>query len=155
MLSPQRQHALLDGCTALARKVYAGVPISEPWNLHEIKVELLRQNVTISQHVIAGCLRALVDSGLVRELEAQTFIRTPVKNMKEPSMKPKLVTPETQETSSPEPTIFEALAAIAVQLRTLADDIDSVALKVNAASEAENAELQKLRQLQSILKSIA
>lgn len=64
-----RARALEEGLTAIARKVYSCVPYGEHWPRKKIIAELFRQHhVTVSPHIIDGCLGNLQESGLVRRI---------------------------------------------------------------------------------------
>lgn len=146
----------------VARRVFDAVPIKTPWGVAEIHNEIVRSGHSrMDIRVLQGCLRALVDTGLVRERQG-LFVRTAVR----------VATPAANDntTSQPDtpmpaikqdPTALEQLAILADQARKMAKDlqayadmIDTVALNVDKHIEQSQAGAAKLRQLQSLLKDL-
>lgn len=76
-MNPTRFNALLSQQTSTARKVWSAVPHNVRWQPPKIYGEFKRMNPssTISLSVVQGCLKALVDAGLVKESPKNFFIQ--------------------------------------------------------------------------------
>lgn len=143
-----RAQTILSGQTRLAQRVFAAVPKQEYWSIGQISNEMARvekHNMTKSE--VAGSLRTLVDAGLVSENGVLTFRS----NVKPPSQKDNATMaqgPQKVPTKSAQPTLGERFLFKAAQLRSMADDLDAMALEVEEAiikAGAKNAKLDKLR----------
>jgi hypothetical protein len=162
MMTPAKQRQLIEGQTAIATKVYDCVPIREAWSIARICTELSATTSTRpDMRVVRGCLERLKDSNLVREIERDTWQRVPTREKETtpmPEPRPTLTLAKPPATTEP----IDLLAGIAQRMRELgslanaiADDIDTAAIAI-AEHEAENTgNLDKLRQLQSLLKSLS
>ena len=96
MLSPARQQALLHGLKQNAVQVYEGVPIGEAWPRKKIQSELHRTtNRNWETNRLDGCLRALLEAGLIKEPRPGYWQRLPVKAAK-PKADPKATPPKFQ-----------------------------------------------------------
>ena len=148
--------------TGVAKKVYGAVPINEAWPSKQIVMELTRQGQVRDFSIIEGCLNTLKEVGLIKEMSPGHFQR--VKPKAEP-MSTKPLNPVIPPNSSikGEPTEpVDRLAAIGTKLRglsqmflELADDIDEAALAFEEKTSGNDEELAKLRQLQTLLKSLS
>lgn len=159
-MTPAQLQSHINGLSGVAKKVYEVVPIQEAWparQIHATLSEITRS--TMDMHVFRGCLNALKESGLIRETGQESYRKIEVKQKKEVEMqKPalKVLTVSKQielgkETDDP----ISILSGLSSRLRALAEDIDSAAISI-ADGIAENTEnLGKLKQLQSILKSLS
>lgn len=165
-MTPSRQRQLLAGQTALARKVYDAIPIAEAWSVSQIICELARVGVRHDKRVLEGCLSCLAGSGLVTK-GGGTYRRVSV-NERVPAP----TVPEEEEVTMPaaassmppskQPanaiTHLSNLASrateLATQLRDLADDIEAAAIEVDEQFKMNGEDLQKLKQLQGLLKSL-
>lgn len=74
-----RRDVLLGGQTAMARKVYEAVPIQETWTVARIMAELSRLTYQMPVRNVQGALRALVEAGLIREPERESYKRVGVR----------------------------------------------------------------------------
>lgn len=163
-----KYEALVESQSAIARKVLSVVPIQEHWSAKQIHAELHRQTqATIDRRIIEGCLRALVDSGLVREHPRDSYIR---EMPKEDQPRTRLVK---DEPSTPEPAMskpnpaptpinavlvadpLDRLGNVARRLRGMADEIEELALEVGQQMEAVEADGRKAAQLKALLKDFA
>ena len=142
--------------TAIAQKVYAAVPASEPWSVSFIHSEMSRMgSSTRDVAVVYGCLNSLKASGLVAEPQRGTFIRVATKPEKETVVQPNpigipVATIKTPSIRSP----MVILSDISTRFRELADVVDSAALEIDELFTAKSAGAEKLAQLQQLLKSI-
>ncbi|WP_175681164.1 hypothetical protein [Burkholderia cenocepacia] len=162
-MTPAKYTAALSGLSAIARKVLEMVPIQEAWSRSEIAGHLLR--VTKSSPdaaVIDGCLGRLKDSGLIREPSRGRYQRIEVRErevLKVPVQKPEEACAAPVEQSILPIEILSKLAerarTVATELVMLASDIETAALTIEQGNAENVANLEKLRQFQSLLKSLA
>lgn len=171
-----RHKSIVEGLSAIAAKVYEAVPISEPWTVHQVLFEMARLNNQPYQiRVVAGCLSNLVESGLVKEPSRGSFVREPVKErptieamtkkgvLREfAGIAPKEQVMPTNQPASGAAQLIDRLAQIGSSLRALADHAKSIADEIDSAALAAEedrskllGESDKLRQLQTLLKSIS
>lgn len=159
-----RFNALYNGMTSVAKKVYEAVPLVESWNHTRVNAELVRLGVNIDHHVLRGCLETLRTAGLVNEVARGEFRREAIRepkrnNEKEPAP---MKTPATAAKPAPaSATPFDklgnlaaALTQLAAQLEDLASDLTDAAIDIQAQLETNDADLGKLKQLQTLLKSL-
>lgn len=168
-MSQTRFDAIFSGQTSIAKKVYEAVPIAESWTTRKIMAEMQRLGISQDQRTVAGCLENLRKSGLVNELMKGEFRREGIKEIgikaveqkeKEPAVvtiaKPPIAILTTAPLSPMD--ILGALAVRAANLAgmasELASDISDAAIDVQQHIENNDADTKKLKQLQSILKSI-
>jgi hypothetical protein len=172
MLTEQKADTRLTHLSTIAQKVFAAVPAQEVWSLSYIQSEMSRTGSSgRNAHIVQGCLNSLIEAGLIIEPARGTYQRAPVRAPKPPSP-----TTATQPTTMAEPTtakprsnatapaiekatpiaILSRVAnnarALAIQMRAIADDIETAALEIEEAFTASAADSQKLRQLQALLK---
>ncbi|MBU9550390.1 hypothetical protein KTE50_17775 [Burkholderia multivorans] len=167
-MTPAKYQAALSGLSAIAKKVLEMVPIQEAWSRSEIAGHLLR--VTKSSPdaaVIDGCLGRLKDSGLIREASRGRYQRVEVRErevLKVPELKLTSSRPEQATAALDEQSILpieilsklaERARAVATELVMLASDIETAALTIEQGNAENAANLEKLRQFQSLLKSLA
>jgi outer membrane murein-binding lipoprotein Lpp len=170
MMSQARQQALLQGQTAQARKIFDVVPIGEQWTTNQLIAELARRGTTMQLNHVTGCLRTLVDAGLVTETStpgAYLWQRVPVKEEK-PKSRPApaaLVKSEAagvyhlpvEEKLSPMARLEQIavkVSQLGAQVAVLSNELADAIIDVQAQQEASRANLQKLAQLQALLKGI-
>ena len=164
-----RYEALVASQSAIARKVLSVVPIQEHWSARQIYAELHRQTqATIDRRILDGCMRALVDAGLVHESPRDSYIREMPKE-EQPKMRlvkdePITTTEPTMSMPNPAPTPIkttvladplERLANVAKRLRGMTDEIEELALEVGHRMESVDADAKKAAQLKALLKDFA
>ena len=143
-----------------AKKVYECVPISDAWKPAQIMTELHRKNISMNDYrVVMGCINTMIDSGLVIESPKGYFKREPVRdNCDDKPVKaisvnqPKEIVMKNVAMVKKGP--IDLLGDFASRLRVLADDVEGIALTIAGQTEKNETETAKLRQLQSILKSL-
>lgn len=144
----ERAQNILSGQTNLARKVFAAVPMQEFWSIGQISNEMNRvEKHSVLKGEITGCLRALVDAGLVAEAGQLTF-RSNVKPPKPDKPVEAPVTAPVKKAQPPKPTLMDQLLNLATDLRGIADKVDDLALEFDTAvkdASKGNAELEALR----------
>lgn len=149
--------------SSIARKVLHATPMNKPWTTHQISGELVRVGCKQDHRTVAGCLSLLKERGLVRETEPGWWVRVQAKKRPEPELVVIQAQPdapqEPEETAKVE--IGERLAGLAGQARGLAAQVMEMATAIeDAALDLEEkihqmeADTEKLRQLQTLLKSI-
>lgn len=164
------------GLTGVAQRVYDCVPISEAWQPQQIKAELTCQGRGGEVRIIMGCLNALIDSGLVKEVPKGYFQRIPVDpkpantektEETEEAEKEEVMTATLQtklqpklQTKKDETAPIDKIAKLAsrcielsVMLQKLASDVETVAIEVQNDFAQQGEDAQKLKQLQALLKS--
>ncbi|MCA8226185.1 hypothetical protein [Burkholderia vietnamiensis] len=162
-MTPAKYQAALSGLSTIAKKVLDMVPIQDAWSRSEIAGHLLR--VTKSSPdaaVIDGCLGRLKDAGLIREPSRGRYQRVEVRErevLKVPVQKPEEAVNAPVEQPILPIEILSKLAerarTVATELVMLASDIETAALTIEQGNAENAASLEKLRQFQSILKSLA
>ena len=163
MLSPVKYQERLKNLSAIAAKVYAAVPASEPWSMSYINSELQRTGgITRDTRLLHGCLNSLKLAGLISEPERGVFIRVPVRADKpkaQPEPTHQIQTTEDQKMPAPAVktprnplTILNELAA---KCKTLQDEIELAALEIDEYVTAKDGDAAKLKQLQTLLKSLS
>ncbi len=163
-MTPRKQRQKLEGQTAVAKKVYEAVPITEWWSMHQIGDELRRKaHTTTTFDVLQGCLRALTDTGLVTEDTLGKFRRVEVREpapaqtkseaeMLDPSRPiPQIIIPEpkakkdkpSMPAASPAPrapaadtskTPLEILADLSGRLSRVIADVNAIASDLETAA---------------------
>lgn len=154
--------------TGVAKKVYGAVPINEAWPSRQIVMELSRQGQVRDFPIVEGCLNTLKEVGLIRETAPGHFQRVKPKPTTEKEAEPMStkplnpVIPSNSSVKSKPTEPVDRLAAIGTKLRglsqmflELADDIDEATLAFEEKASGNDEELAKLRQLQTLLKSLS
>jgi hypothetical protein len=150
------------GLTSEARKVFNVVPIAAAWKPNQILGELKREGINMPMNIVMGCLRALVDDGMVRQT-GDSFLRVT------PSERPPKLTLSAVQQPTPEPTPEPAtkdtltkLADLSAVLKkrsndllALAKEIDDIAIEVEERIARADTDGAKPRQLQELLRGIA
>ncbi len=166
-MSESRVVQLLAGQSSIARKVFPHVPIQENWSAHDIHIAAVAANATtVSAHAVRRALNEMTDAGIIREPTGGKFQRDayspkPVKEIAMPVAAKETVI----AIKKPEVQALDALASLSAEVVALSDDIsarmkrlagriEEVALSVEVEREGNAEALGKLKQLQSLLKSL-
>lgn len=171
-MNEARREMLYDGLTAVAQRVYEATPISEYWSPNQILQELFRKGRNMTLNEVSGCLNSLKNRKLVRETKAG-FCRTsggkeaPVASARPVLPAPAPVAQEVQAEPAqaparPEPQApIDRLSAISARLSAvmgiigeIVGDIEAAALDIESQLTEGDEEVQKLRQLRSLIASI-
>lgn len=150
-MNPSRFRSLESGQTAIARKVFACVPIQEAWSKHIILSEVLRNGSRVDKNIFEGCLSALLDAGLIKEPIRNHYQRVHVTAEEEPEDVPAPAKP-TAPVSPQDP--LSRLAALAKKLCDVATEVEELALDIEATKSNNEEELEKLRTLKTLLKGL-
>lgn len=164
-MNSARAEALLRGMTSVAQRIYQAVPIAEAWTAAQINAELIRGNTRIDRRVFQACLSALHDVHLIADKGQGRYQRTAIKEKPTAAIEdampiaPRAIpAPPTAAhnptQAKPQPSPLDLLGALSARLRTLADEVDSAALLIDAQISANQEDMAKLKQLQSLLKSM-
>jgi len=162
-MTPAKYQSALNSQSAIAKKVLEMVPIQDAWSRSEIASHLRR--VTKSSPDVAvldGCLVRLKDAGLIRERQTGLYQRVEIREREvlhvatETKIEPKGIT----SASAKSPidilaSLAERARSLATSVVVLASDIETAALTIEQGNAESNANLDKLRQLQALLKSLA
>lgn len=158
---------LLAGQSSIAQKVFLHVPIQDSWSTHDIHVAAVAANsTTVTSYAVRRALGELKDAGIIREPVGGKFQRDAfsLKPKKELTM-PKVANETVVAIKKPEVQALDALASLSAEVVALSDDIaarmkrlaqriEEVALSVEVEREGNAEALGKLKQLQSLLKSL-
>lgn len=163
MLSPVKYQERMKNLSAIAAKVYAAVPASEPWSMSYINSELQRTGgITRDTRLLHGCLNSLKLAGLISEPERGVFIRVPVRADKPKTQSERIQQPTTTEDKKmPAPAAktprhpLAILNELAAKCKTLQDEIELAALEIDEYVAAKDGDAEKLKQLQTLLKSLS
>lgn len=169
-VNASKMHRIEQGLNGIAKKVLDAVPISEAWTVSRIVQELARTTGSTPEfRIVHGCIGRLLEQGLVREQPANCFSRVKVRQplavvVNDQKTEGDVMTaakPATEQKALKVAEPLDRLAGLSVSMRDLsnrvaamAKEIDEVALDVESRIESIKADTEKLRQLQSLLKSI-
>lgn len=150
-MNKQRAESILEGQTNVARKVFAAVPMQEFWSVGQISNEMVRvEKHNLSKGEITGCLRSLVDAGLVAEAGMLTF-RSNVKAELTLKEVPVSAPPAKKQ---PKPSLMDRMFALATSLRDVAEQVETLAMEVDTAILDASKGDEKLKQIQATMRSL-
>jgi len=154
MMTAARMKILEDQQTSIARKVFAAVPIAEPWTSRAIAGEMRRLSPgnTSDLSTVEGCLNSLVEAGLVCERSGH-FQRVKVRQTSDEGAEP-MTLRSVGSAPGPRQDVLSRLASLATRLRILADEIDAIALDADAEIAASKVGDAKLRQFKELLNNL-
>ena len=167
MISQTRFKQMFNVLNAPVKKVYEAVPVSEAWTTTQIIAEISRLGYSMrDSKAIIGCLDTLKRQGLIQEPERGSFVRIEVKETvttfdkfieetKEKTVATKPVTQIKQPTLDRLISLSEKANGLATQMKSLAADLENVALEIEAEIQENSTSAQKLKQLQELLKGVA
>jgi hypothetical protein len=172
-MTPSKFAQKMQNQTTIAKKVYEAVPIAESWSVKQILSEMFRVTRSQADHkIVNGCIKSLIDSGLVYEPINGQYQRAQVKEKAiEPEKIPlKIVKekgiemdvtikkePDIENNSNPIDVLGKLssrLLSVNRDIKKIADDIDSAAISVQEQLEESEGKSEKLKQLQQLLKSL-
>jgi hypothetical protein len=162
-MTPAKYQSALNSQSAIAKKVLEMVPIQEAWSRNEIASSLRR--VTKSSPDVAvldGCLIRLKDVGLIRERQPGLYQRVEIREREVLHVAAEMKGETKDVANAPAKSPIDILSglserarAMATSIVMLASDIETAALTIEQGNAESNANLEKLRQLQALLKSLA
>lgn len=166
MISQTRFKQVHNTLNAPVKKVYEAVPASEAWTSTQIIGEISRLGYSMrDSKAIIGCLDTLKRQGLIAEPERGSFIRIEVKETtfdkfieetKEKTMATsKPVTQIKQSNLDRLISLSEKANGLAAQMKSMATELENVALEIEAEIQENSTSAKKLKQLQELLKGVA
>lgn len=154
-MNHDRAQNILTGQSNLARRVFDAVPKQDFWSVLQISNEMHRKEPHgLSKGEITGCLRSLVDAGLVAEAGVLTFrsnVKPPKLSM--PDKEATVTAPTPKKPKEPK-TIMERMLELADTLRTAAEQIDNLAMEVDSAIVDAGKGSERLKTLQATMRSL-
>lgn len=152
-MTPSRYDQTVRELTAICRKVFDSTPIAEPWHDAAIMSELRRKGSNVEGSIIRGCLDTLFRVGLVKEPTPRHFQRIPAPMKADPMPAPENTTTTRREMPVPvrKLSAMERLGGLAADLRSLADDLDEIAIQVDEEVKGASSGAEKLAQLRALL----
>lgn len=162
MVQAQKLARAAESLSGVAKRVLDAVPISEPWTATQICSELGRHGSRVDFNIVLGCLNTHKQAGLVKEPMTQYFQRVAI-TVPAPKPAPAAnVVPIMDKLTEREP--LDSIGAMAQRLREAgralimwAEDLEQVGIEYESRIEAAakvSPEIEKLRQLQSLLQSL-
>lgn len=157
-MNSARARAVEDGLSGIAKKVLAALAFADFKTQHEITAELSRQGQRVDRTIIAGCLQTLTKVGLVREWEGR-YKRIHFEDKK--PMNSVVAMPSTARNKpAPEPEVCapdlpDRMAAVANTLRSVAAEIDDIAVAMLDREKVQAGEIAKIAQFKALISSIA
>lgn len=159
-MNHQRFNSIYEGLSSVCQKVYGVIPIQETWTIQQIRAEADRRalGITRDHHVFGGCVHTLVKCGLVNESPPGKFRRAKVTAKPEPDKQPKEPEVSAQPVKQSQSTnlnTIDRLSVLALQLKSLAAEIESAAIEIEEQNAVNAEGRKKLEQLQALLKGVA
>lgn len=161
-MTPAKYQSALSAQSAIAKKVLEMVPIQQAWSRNEIASHLRR--VTKSSPDVAvldGCLVRLKDAGLIRERSVGLYQRVEIREREVLHVAAEIKGDPQKAVDEPAKSPIDILSSLSERARSmatamivLASDIETAALTIEQGNAESNANLDKLRQLQALLKSL-
>lgn len=154
---------IVKNLTSISKKVYDCVPILEEWSKSQIKGELMRVGGNQNSRVVDGCLDGLKKSGLIKEPRVGYFIQitasAPV-SIKQQDFTEMSVSQKTNEKPQ-EAAMCDQVDPVAIienltaKMDELKADFEEAAIKISDYVEQSKKSVEKMQQLQMLLKSIS
>lgn len=149
----------LGGVTKVAHKVYDCVPRQDAWTANQVMQELKRQGYQYSISSTAGCLKSLIETGLVREPKPGLFQQITPGN-KPDHEQPKLVVDKNPEPVRMTPEeqiddIAKRLNALAEDGKRINEDAGLMAIELQDLKDKIAGRASDMQQLELILQRIA
>ena len=149
-----RAQSILSGQSNLARRVFEAVPKQDYWSVLQISNEMHRMEPHgLSKGEITGCLRSLVDAGLVSESGMLTF-RSTVKPPKPVLKEVAPVTAPAIKADKPKQSLMEQLFDVASAMRVAAEKIETLAMEVDSTILEAGKGDERLRKLQATMREL-
>lgn len=148
-MNSSRLKVLRNGVTGIAKKILDCVPIMGTASPKEIMTELHRMGTRTDPKIVDGCLMSLLDTGVIRQPQTNRFQQVTSKE-KEP-----MSNTATATTGKPADATHDRLAFLASSLRSIANEMDDIALSLQSDDGAEKEELKQLRALKVMLSGLA
>lgn len=156
----------LRGRSSQEQKSYAAVPIQDWWSAAQIGTAVQRASGSVmDRKTLDGCLMRLKDAGLISMRADGTFKRVEVREkvIEQPMQSTEVILTKGTDiplAAAPQGTKpFDRMLALAENMRCHADyltnmakQVEEMALEMEEKRESDDAEVQELRQLKTLLK---
>lgn len=162
-MNASKRESILNNATAISKRVFDSVPISEPWTIMQIHNDMIRQGKGSNDlKMTSGCLNSLKDIKLITETSLGHFMQRKVTKVKEKNLK--VVGNDREDISlsnkkeKPIDKLFRAatsLKKLGIMLKEVAEDIETATLQFEEEGGENAKEFEKLKQLSSLLKELA
>lgn len=165
-MTPAKQQQLLQGTSAVARKVFEVVPIQADWEPIQILTQLRAQTrSTIDMHVLRGCLKVLKEAGLIKETSPGQFRRVDTRQPQSAHQEKPMAPTSAQATAltvGDSIEMFGSLAGelaeladqFAVQMKNLAHRLEDAALAAEQSRERLASDLEAVRKFKAALAAL-
>lgn len=165
-MTPSKHKQKMQGQSSIAKKVYEFVPMKTLYSTEEIVGEMRRvTRSNVDPRIMRGCLNSLKDGGLIDEPETGKFKRIEVKEkieLKEiemPALEVVVTQKQVKQETNKTPLellskISSRLGAVQMSIRSIADEIDAAAVEIEDGIQSNEKNVEKLRQLQALLKGL-
>lgn len=180
-MTPEKAAKVLQGQTALARKAFDAVPVSEWWDLWQVKRELERLGTVgvINHTQLRGCLKCLKEAGLIDEKDdayrsAVTLAvsKPPPKPKEQPQEPPVTEAKGNQKAVPTAPARISELDHLAnlsseliditdeirqklSRLTRIAKELDDVALNIAQEQQASDKRFERLNRVQLLMRELS
>ena len=158
-MNETRFKSIFNNLSSIAKKVYEVMPDSELWSSNRVVNELYRHGVKHDLRTIDGVMNSLLKHGLLSESSGGVFSK--VKVTKNAVKQPIEIEQENEAMPDKESNPFDDLREIAIKffdmaktINGMATDIDKKLSDIERKISDNEKDTEKLKQLQSILKSI-
>ena len=159
-----RFKAVFNGLSSVAKKVFDAVPRDTYWTSGRIANELSKAHGSNPEmNILKGCLNTLIQHGLVIEGTPGTFAKVAItkKIVKIKEIEDKQTQQMEIKMTAKEVNAFDAIREIAIKFMDTAKDINQLASEIDVKLSDVEKEMadnvkdtEKLKQLQSLLKSL-
>lgn len=158
MASVPRLRRLEAQQTPVAKKVLDAAPYEEFWSSSQIATELYRQGKRLDKSIVEGCLRSLVRDGLLKE-SGEGFQRIRLDEEDNPVTNATPITPAAEPLveQTPQEKLFGVVAKLheaSTLLASVAHELEDIILSIEDERSSNDAELEKLRRLKSVLREL-
>lgn len=171
-MTPKAYRAAVEAMNGIALKVFEAVPLNADWTLHQIITEIGRTGSKPDYKVVQNCLYSLAEKGLARTSDGNTWRRVvprestpppPPEEVRERGVTEAVAPPMPAAANTPAPAatpldrlseVSSRLADVAQAVRSIAEAVEQIALDIEERDEQREKEVETLRQLQTLLKSL-
>lgn len=169
-MNQARQQSKENNLSGIQRKIYECTPIKSPWHVSQICTEVYRATGSrCERKTVDDCLMKLTEMGLCKEFKQGHFMRveariaakepekvvaSPVEECNVIDIKKIVAAVEKVGEERKAAGPMDRLAAVAGELRSLANVIEEIACDVEQSMQQANEKTAKLRQLQELLRGL-
>ena len=164
-MNESRFNAIYRGLPTQTKKIFDVMTPKVGVSIVKLMTELRQRHPSMCDYQgVMSCMQALLASGLVTEKVRGEFVRvaaSPKETTERPATNtearpiPNAKQPEPRMPKDTTQNPIDRLGAIASRLREITKDVEDAALEMAAQAEKDGLETAKLRQLQTLLKSLS